>query len=156
METPKSGIVRVTDIMREIWEQVSPTVSRRASYTSTFEHSSVLVSEVSRLESFVESVRLGATQVGSMPPMPSTIRGWLGARLVAIVRRILFWYTPQLHDFNLKVATALTEEAKVTQMLLDELQELHAAVAELKRSVAGISENVTPAARRSSSDRNES
>ena len=32
-------------------------------------------------------------QVGDIPPQPPTLRGRLGAVLVNLVRRMLFWYT---------------------------------------------------------------
>ena len=35
-------------------------------------------------------------RVGQLPAHPPTLRGELGARLVSVVRRMLFWYTPPL------------------------------------------------------------
>src|SRR5262245_7749192 len=41
-----------------------------------------------------------APQLGDMPPAPPTMRGRLGAILVRVVRRALFWYTNQIRSFH--------------------------------------------------------
>jgi hypothetical protein len=38
-------------------------------------------------------------EVGRMPPAPPTWRGRIGAPLVSVVRRALFWVWPPLHRF---------------------------------------------------------
>jgi hypothetical protein len=132
----KVELVRVTEIMHEIREQISPTTVRRARCVRDLERSGVLLPELRRLETLVESVRHGATQIGSMPPVPQTLRGRIGAVMVALVQRSLFWLMPQFHAFHLKVAAALDEQASATQAILDDLQEVHVQLAELKRLAA--------------------
>jgi len=38
--------------------------------------------------------------VGQMPPSPATLRAGIGKSLVLLVRRMLFWYTPQILRFQ--------------------------------------------------------
>ena len=140
--SPELALVRVTEIMLQIREQIRPAAPRREAYLRLLKQSSILLPELSRLEGLVESVRLGATQVGSMPPVPPTLRGRIGVGLVAMVRRALFWLTPQLHAFHLKVAAALNEQANATQALVEDLREVHVQIAELKRRVARIAQNL--------------
>jgi hypothetical protein len=137
--SPKVVLLRVTEIMHQIREEIFPTMARRADYVRHLAQSRILLPE---LESLVEAVRLGAMHVGSMPPIPHTMRGQIGAKLVAIVRRALFWFTPQLHTFHLKVAAALDEQTRVIQALVQDLRELHAEIAELKHHTAQIAKQL--------------
>ena len=50
-----------------------------------------------------------SSSVGSMPPQPNTLRGRVGARLIRIVQRMLFWYTPQILRCNLSVTAVLKQ-----------------------------------------------
>ena len=118
--------------MREVRDQIAPTLSRRAAYVRTLEQARIMPEGFIRLENLVESVRLGATQVGTLPSVPNTLRGRIGSILVAVVHRCLFWYTPQLHAYHLKLAAALEEQAMATQALLEELRQLRAQITELK------------------------
>ena len=61
-------------------------------------------------------------QVGDIPPQPPTLRGRLGAVLVKLVRRMLFWYTGQIRTFHGVVAEAVGEQARSLQELSDGLQ----------------------------------
>jgi hypothetical protein len=45
--------------------------------------------------------------VGRMPPSPHTARARIGGILVSLVRRMLFWYTPQIVRFQREVANSL-------------------------------------------------
>lgn len=58
---------------------------------------SVVLAEVrSALAALYSSYAL----VGQTPPEPPTFRGRMGARLVKVVQRLLFWYTPQIVHFQ--------------------------------------------------------
>jgi SAM-dependent methyltransferase/prefoldin subunit 5 len=52
------------------------------------------------------------SQVGRMPPEPPTVRGRVGAVLVRLVRRALFWYTQQINEFDGKTAEALFHQSQ--------------------------------------------
>jgi SAM-dependent methyltransferase len=51
------------------------------------------------LEAAVHSLHLKSL-VGELPPQPPSLRGSLGSLLVKAVRKMLFWYTPQIRDFQ--------------------------------------------------------
>jgi hypothetical protein len=144
--SPDVALVRVTEIMQEIREQIHPTASRREAYLRILERSSILLPELSSLERAVEAVRRHALEVGSMPAAPPTFRGRMGAKLVGMIRRALFWYTPQLHSFHLQVASAVEEQTSVTKALLKDLREVHVLIAELKRRLDQGSETWAPPA----------
>jgi SAM-dependent methyltransferase len=50
--------------------------------------------------------------VGQMPPEPPTFRGRMGARLIKLVQRMLFWYTPQIVHFQYSALRVLEEQTK--------------------------------------------
>ena len=50
--------------------------------------------------------------VGQTPPEPPTFRGRMGARLIKLVQRMLFWYTPQIVHFQYSTLRALEEQTK--------------------------------------------
>lgn len=50
--------------------------------------------------------------VGQTPPEPPTWRGRIGAQLVKLVQRLLFWYTPQIVHFQYSVLRAFEELAR--------------------------------------------
>lgn len=58
------------------------------------------------LEMAVRSLHMSKSLVGELPPQPPSFRGSLGSLLVKAVRRMLFWYTPQIRDFQADVVAA--------------------------------------------------
>ena len=52
--------------------------------------------ELSNLRSRLLLLREDCRKIGQAPPRPPTLRAGIGAFLVSIVRRMLFWYTPPL------------------------------------------------------------
>src|ERR1700744_6309643 len=50
------------------------------------------------IEQFLRTISNPDHAVGHMPPEPPTLRGQIGASLVRIVRRTLFWYTDQINE----------------------------------------------------------
>jgi len=72
--------------------------------------------------------------VGQMPPSPGTLRARIGAHLVRLVQRMLFWYTPQILRFHNESAktigamTALIErQSEMIAVLQKEMKALRAA-----------------------------
>jgi hypothetical protein len=133
IRAPGTDVALVAEIMREIRNRVSPIAARRESYAHQLNSIDVLVPEFRDLTNLVDGVRSAATLVGSMPPAPNTLRGRVGAMAVGLVQRALFWYTPQLHAFHLKVSAALTEQARAIDILVADLREAQKQIAELKR-----------------------
>jgi hypothetical protein len=106
--------------------------------------------ESAALQSVLSALHSSYALVGQLPPEPPTFRGRMGARLVKLVQRMLFWYTPQIVHFQYSAVRALEEQAKILQsaerricQLEAELgeeraknQDLRRALEELKHAVA--------------------
>jgi SAM-dependent methyltransferase len=60
--------------------------------------------------------------VGQLPPEPPTFRGRLSARLVKLVQRMLFWYTPQIVHFQYSALRAFEEQTKSIESVAAHLQ----------------------------------
>ena len=73
--------------------------------------------------------------VGQMPPQPPTFRGRLGARVVKLVQRLLFWYTPQIVHFQYSALRALEEQNK-------SLESAAAALGGFRRSADAARESI--------------
>ena len=56
--------------------------------------------ELAELRSAIAALTASYALVGQTPPEPPTFRGRIGARLVKLVQRLLFWYTPQIVHFQ--------------------------------------------------------
>jgi len=56
--------------------------------------------ELAELRSAIAALNASYALVGQTPPEPPTFRGRMGARLVKLVQRLLFWYTPQIVHFQ--------------------------------------------------------
>jgi len=56
--------------------------------------------ELVELRSALAALCSSYALVGQTPPEPPTFRGRMGARLVKVVQRLLFWYTPQIVHFQ--------------------------------------------------------
>jgi 2-polyprenyl-3-methyl-5-hydroxy-6-metoxy-1,4-benzoquinol methylase len=73
--------------------------------------------------------------VGQMPPEPPTFRGRMGAKLIKLVQRMLFWYTPQIVHFQYSALRALEEQAK-------SLESAAAHLRDFKRSEVAARESI--------------
>src|SRR5271155_1337868 len=56
--------------------------------------------DLSRLNSAYNAAYSARGLVGNVPQLPNTFHGQVAKLLVAIGQRILFWYTPQIRQFN--------------------------------------------------------
>jgi 2-polyprenyl-3-methyl-5-hydroxy-6-metoxy-1,4-benzoquinol methylase len=92
--------------------------------------------EVRLLERLAESGGLHSPQIGDIPPRPDTFRGRVGAVLVAVVRRMLFWYTGQIRAFQTVVRDAAREQLSALQLLAAEQQRQSAALEEIASGLA--------------------
>jgi len=68
--------------------------------------------------------------VGQPPPEPPTFRGRVGAQLVKLVRRMLFWYTPQIVYFQYSALRVLEEQGKILERSESRIRRLEAELAE--------------------------
>jgi SAM-dependent methyltransferase len=89
-------------------------------------------------ERLARAVEWGRPQVGDIPPEPPTLRGRVGAVLVKLVRRMLFWYTGQIRTFHGVVAEAAGEQARSLLELSDGLQRQQALLAGTVDRLAGL------------------
>ena len=109
--------VNVQTIMQEIRERIrarsaAPRVPAQPVFSPAIEPP-----RLSALESAVRSLDAAKSLAGEMPPQPPSLRGWLGGVLVRIVRRMLFWYTPQIHQFQAGVVAAFNTQLDVLRTL---------------------------------------
>lgn len=77
---------------------------------------------------------LGAA-VGRMPPSPSTPRAKVGARLVRVVQRMLFWYTPQIVRFNMAASSFADQVCLATEKHIAAIQEINSKLTDLSGEV---------------------
>ena len=68
--------------------------------------------ELAGIRSALSALHASYGLVGQTPPEPPTFRGRIGARLVKLVQRMLFWYTPQIVHFQYSALRALEEQTK--------------------------------------------
>jgi hypothetical protein len=71
--------------------------------------------ELAEVRSAIAALNASYALVGQTPPEPPTFRGRIGARLVKLVQRLLFWYTPQIVHFQYSALRAMEELANEIQ-----------------------------------------
>ncbi|HWR50266.1 MAG TPA: methyltransferase domain-containing protein [Bryobacteraceae bacterium] len=98
--------------------------------------------DLSRLHESARRVRAAQALVGQMPPQPPGLRARLGAAMVAAVRRMLFWYTPQIQQFHYAAAQAIEEQESAASELTRELASLSQSLQSLQRSVSGLEREI--------------
>jgi hypothetical protein len=98
--------------------------------------SNELLSRVSRFNARVGTLRANVNRIGEMPPQPPTLRGRMGALLVRLMQRALFWLIPSLQAIEDQVAQALEDQAKINEEFLKALQEAHIKIEQLQDAPA--------------------
>jgi len=73
---------------------------------------------------------LGAA-VGRMPPSPATMRAKVGAHMVRVVQRMLFWYTPQIVRFNVAASYFADQVCVTAEKHLAAMQDINSRLSEL-------------------------
>ena len=93
--------VDVQEIMREIRARIRDRMTPQSSQQTSVPILSMLGGpDWDRLEEAEMALESTQSLIGQLPPEPPTLRGRIGVHLVAIVRRSLFWYTPQIVRFH--------------------------------------------------------
>ncbi len=77
-----------------------------------------------------------AMAVGQMPPQLSTLRARIGAILVAIVKRALFWYSPQIVRFQVGAAMEIERQYRLIQANAERILAQERALQSLALSAA--------------------
>lgn len=80
--------------------------------------------ETAALESAIAALYASYALVGQLPPEPPTFRGRMGARLVKLVKRALFWYTPQIVYFQYSALRVMEEQSKLLDLALRRIRHL--------------------------------
>jgi len=94
--------------------------------------------EFAALRSVLSALLASYAMVGQLPPEPPSFRGRMGARLVKIVQRMLFWYTPQIVLFQYSVLRVLEEQAKILQSADRRIHKLAAELGEARAENANL------------------
>ena len=81
-----------------------PDVPRRVEGSSALSQDSY---ELTSLRAAYQRLYQNRNAVGKMPPSPNTLRARIGAIFVRGVQRCLFWYTPQIQQFQNDTVNAL-------------------------------------------------
>jgi hypothetical protein len=84
--------------------------------------------ETTALRSVLAALHASYALVGQLPPEPPTFRGRVGARLVKLVQRMLFWYTPQIVHFQYSTLRAFEEQASILRRAEGRIRELEIEV----------------------------
>lgn len=56
--------------------------------------------DLARLQSAYNTAYCARNVVGSVPQLPNTFLGFMAGWVIGIAQRMLFWYTPQIRNFN--------------------------------------------------------
>jgi hypothetical protein len=93
---------------------------------------------VNRAPELVAVARLMMAAIGDLPPEPSTLRGRGGRILVALVRRALFWYTPQITRAMAALTDVLVEQGHANEAILRNHARSEARIAALELELTGL------------------
>jgi hypothetical protein len=92
--------------------------------------------DLSALDRALERIHRASALIGTTPPAPATTRGRLGAILVRVVQRGLFWLFPQLNAFNGAVAGFAEAQLAWMEELRNHVADLDEEVERLRELVA--------------------
>ena len=67
-----------------------------------------------------------------MPPSPATWRARVGAKLIAVVQRMLFWYTPQIRQFHCETAAILGKTSELLEQQSRQIADLQREIRTLR------------------------
>jgi 2-polyprenyl-3-methyl-5-hydroxy-6-metoxy-1,4-benzoquinol methylase len=74
--------------------------------------------ELAEVRSAIAALSASYALVGQTPPEPPTFRGRMGAKLVKLVQRLLFWYTPQIVHFQYSALRGFEAMLRVFEAML--------------------------------------
>lgn len=84
--------------------------------------------ELVELRSAIAALTASYALVGQTPPEPPTLRGRIGARLVRLVQRLLFWYTPQIVHFQYSALRAFDCALRVCEQQANSVRQLETKI----------------------------
>jgi hypothetical protein len=129
-DSPSPPAVDVQALMREIRARVRGE-SREREWVRQARRSVPphLLSNIGRLRSSMATLRSAVDRIGQPPPAPPTFRGRVGAALVRVVQRALFWYTPSVQSANHQILNAMDAHLKATEEILAVLERTNVELA---------------------------
>ena len=136
------------DIRKAVREIHARAEQESANFGRTAERRSpAVVHELSTLQKSRERLSQLRDLVGQMPPSPGTLRARVGARLVGIVRRMLFWYTPQIHRVQQELTGTIGSLSRLVELQANALDDLRTEVSTLRRAqeIGALAGNRSPA-----------
>lgn len=92
--------------------------------------------QLAELRSVIAALTASYALVGQTPPQPPTFRGRMGARLVKLVQRLLFWYTPQIVHFQYSALKAFESALRAFEYALQALEEQARSVKRLETELS--------------------
>ena len=122
-------------LLRQIREEMQASYQPRDRNKSTeqAEAAQPASGELVELRAALAALCSSYALVGQTPPEPPTFRGRMGAQLVKVVQRLLFWYTPQIVHFQYSALRAFESALRAFEVREDEFRrvrrELEAAAA---------------------------
>jgi SAM-dependent methyltransferase len=125
-----SQAIDVEQIMRQIRERIR---KRGAGQDEPPAGGVAEVLDWISLERSAQTLQRAASQLGRLPPQPPGLRAWVGALLVKVVRRALFWYTPEIIQFQESAARAITDHMVALKSLAAAGQRTQAQLRNLLR-----------------------
>jgi hypothetical protein len=84
------------------------------------------------VRSRMEKLLAARSSIGGLPPIPPTLRGWIGSLLVALVRRSLFWLLPQLDEYHNATIEVLSAQGQALEDISVQQQRLLACALEAR------------------------
>ncbi|HUQ94493.1 MAG TPA: hypothetical protein VM120_22615, partial [Bryobacteraceae bacterium] len=92
--------------------------------------------DLADLRRSASDVSESASLLGRMPPKPPTVRGSVGAILIRLIQRALFWYTPRLERFQLATANLASKQVGFLQEQARTIREQGNAIFKFEASLA--------------------
>jgi len=120
--------VDVPAIMREMRRRARRRRSEKAELQRLAEQvvSTTLAMALKDLDARLQELRRSVQSVGAMPPLPPTVRGRVGAILVGLVRRSLFWLIPALRSSHAGMLGALEAQYRALVEITVALRDINA------------------------------
>jgi hypothetical protein len=115
--------LNVESIMMEIREKVRTQESApgHASTSSEILNHHALAGYVNRLASLDREIRALRNEIGTVPPVPPTLRGRVGALAIRLLRRLFWWQSFAIRNYVAALARRHEEERRLLSALAFEI-----------------------------------
>ncbi len=83
-------------------------------------------------DSLISRMQDGSLLAGNMPPRPPTARAWFGALLVAPIRRLVFWLTHQVQEYEVAAAASLADQADLLKRAANAIEGIESVLQQVE------------------------